>query len=348
LDVAVGRLAGRYRLELVGRAGAVLPGRPAVDLVVSPGPPAVAKVQPPRLEFGPGGDSVLTASVTVEDSLGNAVPRERIELRPASPAIGLPTDSATTDALGRAQFVIRGALVHHSGQLEVRARAATVASLDAVVPGPEAVGPTELQAALTGTVARGPARTRLADALTFTLRTRSGSPVPGKRVSFGASNAQVEPESAVTDSVGQVQLSVRLGWKAGMALVTAVVDSLRTQDTLRVEPGAATYLALSREDQRVDGGRIVVELDVPFSLTLGAWDGYGNPSATRSLAPQLQALRGAYNSRPDRLIDFRAVQAQGSAIALTFLPLRLGTTDLRIAVGDLSTSVSVTVVPRGR
>src|SRR2546427_11976703 len=56
-----------------------------------------------------------------------------------------------------------------------------------------------------------------------------------------------------TDSSGQVAVEVRLGMKAGHAYVTALVDSLRRQDTLEVEPGVAFELVLEREDQRVDG-----------------------------------------------------------------------------------------------
>ena len=52
-DLPAGRQPGRYRLELIGGSGGPLPGRPGVDLVVSPGPPATADVQPATFELGP-------------------------------------------------------------------------------------------------------------------------------------------------------------------------------------------------------------------------------------------------------------------------------------------------------
>jgi hypothetical protein len=213
-------------------------------------------------------------------------------------------------------------------------------------PAPPVAGSTapQLDAAFVhGAVQRGLPRTRLADALTFQVRTPSGVPLPGKVVTFQAVNAEVDRDSAVTDSGGKVALQVRLGMKAGRALVTALVDTLRRQDTLEVEPGVAVELVLEREDVRVDGGRILVELGIPFNLTLRARDRYGNATPTATLTARLGELRSAYNARADRLLDLLAVQPQGAAIVLTFKPMRLGSTDLKIDVG-LSASVAMEVI----
>jgi len=196
---------------------------------------------------------------------------------------------------------------------------------------------------VSGAVQRGLPRTRLADALTFQVRTPSGAPLPGKSVTFQAMNAELDKDSALTDSSGQVAVEVRLGMKAGHAFVTALVDSLRRQDTLEVEPGVAFELVLEREDQRVDGGRILVDFGVPFSLTLRARDRYGNATPTATLTARLGELRETYNSRSERLLDLIAIQPQGTAIVLTFKPIRLGSTDLMIDVG-LTTSVSMEVI----
>src|SRR5439155_1800789 len=85
-DLPAGRQPGRYRLELIGGSGAPLPGRPVVDLVVSPGPPATADVQPATFELGPGDTTLVVA---LRDSVGNAVPHEPIELRPGA-SMGAP------------------------------------------------------------------------------------------------------------------------------------------------------------------------------------------------------------------------------------------------------------------
>ena len=312
VDVPVGRLAGRYRIELASGSGMPLPGRPVVDLLVRPGPPAIADAQPPRFEFAPPGasDTALGVLVTVRDSFGDAVPQEPIELRPGSAAPIPPPPP-------------------------VRQAAEPVPTLELA---PRFVA---------GTLRRGLPRTRLGDVPTLEVRDRSGAPLAGKTVTFQAANAQVDPASAVTDSAGQVRVGVTLGAKAGMALVTAVVDSVRAQDTLQVMPGAAVELVLERDGQRVDGGRILVELGVPFGLTLRARDGYGNMTSTASLTGRLQELRSSYNTRPERKLDLLAVQPEDQATVLMFKPMRLGSTDLMIAVG-LTTTVSVEVVPPSR
>ena len=313
VDVPVGRLAGRYRIELASGSGMPLPGRPVVDLLVRPGPSATADVQPPRLELGPPGasDTALGVLVAVRDSFGNGVPQEPIELRPGSAATGM------------------------------------VADMPVRQPPEPAPTPELAPRFVAGTLRRGLPRTHLGDAPIVEVRNRSGAPLAGKTVTFQATNAQVDPTSAVTDSAGQVRVEVTLGTKAGMALVTAVVDSVRAQDTLQVVPGAAVELVLERDGQRVDGGRILVELGVPFGLTLRARDGYGNMTSTASLTGRLQELRSSYNTRPERKLDLLAVQPEDQATVLMFKPMRLGSTDLMIAVG-LTTTVSVEVVPPSR
>ena len=350
-DLPAGRQPGRYRLELIGGSGAPLPGRPVVDLVVSPGPPATADVQPATFELGPGDTTLVVA---LRDSVGNAVPHEPIELRPGA-GMDARADTQATDSLGRVNFLVRRAQLRRPGQLEVRVRGTTLATVAAVLapprrraePAPPVVSvpavPLLDAGFVSGAVQRGLPRTRLADALTFQVRTPSGAPLPGKPVTFQAVNAELDKDSALTDSSGQVAVEVRLGMKAGHAFVTALVDSLRRQDTLEVEPGVAFELVLEREDQRVDGGRILVDLGVPFSLTLRARDRYGNATPTATLTARLGELRETYNSRSERLLDLIAIQPQGTAIVLTFKPIRLGSTDLMIDVG-LTTSVSMEVI----
>src|SRR5207245_5326937 len=120
-DLPAGRQPGRYRTELIGGSGAPLPGRPVVDLVVSPGPPATADVQPATFELGPGDTTLVVA---LRDSVGNAVPHEPIELRPGA-GMDARADTQATDSLGRVSFLVRRRQPRRPRQLEVRVAGAT-------------------------------------------------------------------------------------------------------------------------------------------------------------------------------------------------------------------------------
>src|SRR6266704_3727543 len=212
-DLPAGRQPGRYRLELIGGSGGPLPGRPGVDLVVSPGPPATADVQPATFELGPGDTTLVVA---LRDSVGNAVPHEPVELRPGA-SMDARADTQATDSLGRVNFLVRRAQLRRPGQLEVLVRGTTLATVAAVPappprrraePAPPVVSapavPLLDAGFVSGAVQRGLPRTRLADALTFQVRTPSGAPLPGKPVTFQAVNAELDKDSASTDSSGQV------------------------------------------------------------------------------------------------------------------------------------------------
>jgi len=340
--VPAGRQAGRYRVEVVGAAGGALPGRPQVELVVRPGAPARVKV-PQQLDLGPPGDGTVALPVAVQDSFGNPVLGEVIELRPAQAAMGVVADTRTTDSLGRALFVIPRAGIREPGRLEVFARGARLASVDATVPN-------ILSSITTGFVAgdgqRGVVRSRLTEPMVFQARGIAGNPLPNKRVSFRAVNAEIAPDSAVTDSAGQVRLDVTLGSKAGTAVVTAMLDSVQKQATLYVDAGIPVELMLEREGIRVDGGHIVVELGAPFTLTLRARDGYGNPGAMAGLLGPLREMATQFNAR-SRLVKLVSVQPDSSAAILKFKATDLGSTEVTLFAG-LRTSVTVEVVQARR
>jgi hypothetical protein len=189
----------------------------------------------------------------------------------------------------------------------------------------------------------GVARTLLPAPLVFQARSVSGGPLPGRVVKFRSRNAQVAPDSAVTDSAGRARVDVTLGSQAGSAVVTASLDSVEVAETLRVDPGHAVELILEREGMRVDGGRIIVELGVPFTLTVKARDGYGNRVSTAFLARALTDIAPRFNARR-QLLKALGVRSDSLTASLTFKPTGLGTTDLTIA-GGLTASVSVEVVP---
>src|SRR5207302_1440624 len=74
----------------------------------------------------------------------------------------------------------------------------------------------------------------------------SGRPLPGRAVVFRVRNAQIARDSVVTDSTGRARVEVTLGSQAGLALVTASLDSVQAAETLHVDPGPAVELILER------------------------------------------------------------------------------------------------------
>jgi hypothetical protein len=337
--VPAGRLATTYHFEVVSGGGFALPGRPTLDLVVRASRPAVADVRPARVELGGAQEGAVTVQVAVRDSFGNAVPNEPLELRPERADLGVAAETRAADSLGRVAFVIETANVQRPGRLEVRARGERLGVLDVVLVNTAAGAGSGFQPS---SGQRGGARTLLSEPLVFQARTPSGRPLPGRVVVFRARNAQLARDSAVTDSVGRARVDVTLGSRAGPAVVTASLDSVQAAETLAVDPGPAVELILERDGARVDGGRIIVERDVPFALTLKARDGYGNLIPTVSLARTLQDVLRQYNAR-SQLLRFVGVQSDSLTATLKFKPIAIGTTDLTIAAG-LTASVSVEVV----
>jgi len=334
-----GRQAMTYHFEVVSGTGAALPGRPTVDLVVRPGRPAVADVRPARFELGGAQEGPFAVQVAVRDSFGNPVPNELLELRAERADMGIAVDTRATDSLGRTAFVIQSAAVRRPGRIELRARGERLAALEAVFGGPVSSSGTGFVA---GGGQRGVARTLLSEPVVFQAHSASGRPLPGRVVVFRVRNAQITRDSVVTDSAGHARIDVTLGSQAGLAVVTASLDSVQAAETLRVDPGPAVELILERDGARVDGGRIIVERDVPFALTLKARDGYGNLIPTTSLSRTLQDVLRQYNVR-SQLLRFVGVQSDSLTAAIKFKPVAIGTTDLTISAG-LTATVSVEVV----
>lgn len=337
--VPAGRQVATYHFEVVLATGAALPGRPTADLVVRPGRPAVVDVRPARLELGGAQEGTLAVQAAVRDSFGNPVPNEPLELRPERADMGVAADTRATDSLGRAAFVIQAAAVRRPGRIELRTRGERLAVLEAAFGGPVSRAGTGF---VSGGGQRGVARTLLSEPLVFQAHSVSGRPIPGRVVVFRSRNAQVTRDSAVTDSAGRARVEVTLGSQAGVAVVTASFDSVQTAETLHVDPGPAVELILERDGARVDGGRIIVERDVPFALTLKARDGYGNLIPTVSLSRTLQDVLRQYNAR-SQLLRFVGVESDSLTAAIKFKPVAAGMTSLTISAG-LTATVAVEVV----
>ena len=332
----VGRLPAAYTLEVVTGSGRSFPGTPSLDLVVSPTGPAVAAVQPDRVELRAGERGPISLLVTVRDSLGNAVPGEPVTLRPDSPDMGVVAEARSTDSLGRAAFIIERAAVHHEGKVTIRVRGQPFGSVDLVR--------TDLMApATTGFVSgvgqRGIARTRLNESLVFQVRSSLGRPLAGKVVTFRAVNAEVATDSVVTDSAGLARVEVTLGKQAGPALVTATVDSLQRQAALSVDPAAPAGVIIERDGNRVDGGTMVVTAGATFVLRVSAQDAYGNPAPTADLARMIQKMRNRFNLQ-SQLLKMIAVESDGGAATVTLKPVGVGQADLSIGGATVSVAIA--------
>ena len=332
----VGRLPATYTLEVVTGSGASLPGTPSLELVVGPSGPAVAAVQPGRVELRAGERGPVSVLVTVRDSLGNALPGETVALQPDNPDMGMAAEARSTDSLGRATFVIERAAVRHSGRLAIRVRGQPFGSVDVVrtdMMAPAATG------FVSGVGQRGMARTRLNEPLVFQVRSSLGRPLVGKVVTFRAVNAEVATDSVVTDSAGLARVELTLGKQAGPALVTATVDSLQRQAALSVDPAAPAGVILERDGNRVDGGSMVVTAGATFALRVSAQDAYGNPVPTADLARMIQKMRNRFNLQ-SQLLKMISVESDGGAATVTFKPVGAGQADLSIAGAIVSVAIA--------
>jgi hypothetical protein len=333
----VGRVPATYQLALVTGSGLSIPGTPSLEIVVGPGGPAVAAVEPGRVDVRGGERGPATIVVTVRDSLGNALTGEPVALQPDSPDLGVTADVRPTDSVGRATFVVERAAVRHGGRLTFRVRGQVMSVVDVVRT--DAVAP-----AATGFVSgvgqRGIARTRLGEPLVFQARSSLGRPLAGKAVTFRAVNAEVAQDSVVTDSAGVARVDVTLGKQAGPALVTATVDSLQRQAALIVDPAAPVGVVIERDGTRVDGGSMVVPAGATFVVRVSAQDAYGNPVATADLGRLIQKTRTRFNLQ-SQLLRMISVESDAGTAMVTFKSVGTGQADLTIA----GATVSVAIVP---
>ncbi len=251
--------------------------------------------------------------------------------------MGVPAETRATDSSGRVTFVVERSAVRRTGTLTFRLRGRALASVDVVRGDVVASAATGF---VLGVGQHGIARTRLSEPLVFQARSSAGTPLTGKWVTFRAVNAEVAPDSAVTDSAGQARVEVMLGKQAGPALVTASVDSIQKQATLAVEPGAAVSVVIEHDGTRVDAGTMAVAAGSPFRLRVSAQDAYGNAVASADLAHLIQQMRNRFNGQ-SQLLKMTAVESDGAAALVTLRPTGVGQADLSIA----GATVSVQVVP---
>jgi hypothetical protein len=184
----------------------------------------------------------------------------------------------------------------------------------------------------------GIVRKRLNEPLVFEVRSVKRTALPGRIVSFRGRNADVVPDSAVTDSAGHANVFVTLGMQAGPAVVTGSVDSISKHIELHVEPSVDAVITIERNGTRVDGGQVVVPVDTPFVLRVSARDAYGNAVVMASLVRAFDDMRRKFNADP-KLLRIVRVDSDSSAATVTFFPAAVGRATLKIV--DATVSVAV-------
>jgi hypothetical protein len=339
----VGRRLNTYRLEVAPAAGGALPGRPAVDLTVRPGPPASAYVEPRAILFDQGLDSIVPVAVTVRDSVGYPVAWEPVELSVRADEARSPLQATVTDSLGRARLVVARSAVPQGGTLQVKLRGRPLAWIEVLAGAPLSEAGTGF---LPPSRPGGAVQSALGDALVFEARTKLGSPAVARAVTFTAVNASVSPTTATTDSLGRVRVGVRLGDRVGPAVVMARIDSLEKQVTLQVEPGPAVALVLEHNGVRVDdrGRWLVVPLGTTFVVRVRALDAYSNVTSVTRVARTMRENQPQFAARLP-LVRLLGVQEDGSAVMLTFTAMQAGRAHVTLNAEGISASLWLEVVP---
>jgi hypothetical protein len=167
-------------------------------------------------------------------------------------------------------------------------------------------------------------------------RTRSAAPAPAAPRVVERRDALPHPAA---DSARPAAVTPAPGAAAARPETALVSEPARAAVPPKAEPGAAVAIEIERSGVRVDGGRIRVELGVPFSLTLTGRDTSGNPVATASLMGRFEEQRG--------LLELLGVEPRALATVLTFKPVQVGVTDVVISVG-VAAKVVVEVIRSDR
>jgi hypothetical protein len=339
-SIPAGRRLGTYRFEVAPAAGGTLPGRPVIEVVVRAGPPASARIAPGEVVFDEGFDSIAPVDVAVRDSIGHPVAGERVVLEGDVEAMGVRSDTAETDSLGRARLLVAGGRARRSGTLPITVRGRQVGWVDVVI------GASLLESGtgfLQGETLRGIVHHTLGTSLVFAARTRLGRPAAGRTVSFRAVNASVAPASAMTDADGRAQVDVTLGDRAGWAVIVAKIDSVERMMSVRIEPGPPTVVELEHNGVSVSGRWLAVRVDTTFTVRVRTRDAYGNPTGVTPLARILRDTPFNSSIAIARLLN---VEEEAAAVALTFKAVQPGRALVKVGIEDIGASFSLEVMRR--
>jgi hypothetical protein len=151
----------------------------------------------------------------------------------------------------------------------------------ALAPSPDKTGFVE------GTGQRGVVGIPAAAPLVFEIKDGSGKPIPQARVTFTADNAQLRPETQVTDAAGHIRVNVVFGHTAGKSVIRAAIGQIFRSATLYPTAGAPSRLELQLGAIAI-GDTLRLAPDTTATVRVVATDEYGNPVALVGL----QSLSG--------------------------------------------------------
>ncbi len=330
-QVPAGTTAGTYRLSVALASGtAMRPGSgDQINLVTTPAPVAGAQADPAVVTRG-------DFTVSVVDRYGNHIAGVPLELRPVTAELaGALYLQGTTDERGQAVFTLAPGSVRRAGEVAVLTRGARIGAFG-VRRAPQVLSDVGTQFTR-GAERHGTVGAPLGEPLVLEVRDTSGAPIVGQAVTFAATNGEVAPTSAESDSGGVARVRVTLGTHAGPVIVTAKVGSLARTATVSADPGPASQLVVERDGAPVAGVVTVRSRDTVV-LRVRARDAHGNEAA---LGDFTATTTGS-------AIALRSANATGSQAIVTLEAQRNGAGEVQIAAAGFHARVAVDVsVPAG-
>ena len=283
-----------------------------------------------------GGSALFTVEVRRGAAAAAGI---RVVLRGSGRLSGGPDAESSTDARGRAVFVIDAGSAAGTYRL-------TVVDLEGVPLDGAATLELTVRPALlepapgrTGFVAgmgqRGRVGTRLPLPLVFEARDTANQPVVGRRVTLIGVNATVHEAAAVTDSTGRVRAFITLGERAGHAHVDAALEGIERQAVLVALPGPPATIVWRCGTADVTTP-LAFALAAEYELTVNVQDAQGN-------ALPVTELR--VSSDDERVV--RVVPAIGMTNRVTVRADHAGTTNMVAQAAGLRVSVRAAVGPAG-
>ncbi len=320
-----GTVAGTHRFTVAATSGETLEGTTSITLVVGAAEAVRADVRPQLVELTPMTPGGVELTVVLRDRHGNFVAGEEVRLQPSSPDMGLDEASGTTNAEGSVVFIVDANTVRANGQLTIIVGTAPLASVPvSVAPGIVSVRQTRF---VSGTDQSGVVATTLSQPLVLEVRDERGRRTRGRQVQFSAANATVTPLVATTDSLGRAGVTVRLGVDASRpATIAASVEGMRVEAAIRVAPGAASDLTVTRDGQPV-GETLVLDGNAPVTLRVDGVDPFGNRASVTDLRASIE------NESVLGLMDV-ATDSLGARVVIR--PVSDGSTPMTFEVGGLS------------
>lgn len=184
-----------------------------------------------------------------------------------------------------------------------------------------------------GTGQRGVVGIPAAIPLVFEVKDASGKPIPQAAVTFTADNAQLRPETPVTDAAGHIRINVVFGHTAGKSVIRAAIGQIFRSATLY--PAAASPSRLEfHVGASAIGDTLRLAPDTAATVRVVATDEFGNAVALVGL----QSLSG-----DDGIIHVERVGGDTVAGTLSVRARGHGSTQLAVQGSGIFSNLTVIV-----